>query len=637
MAKPLQHKNSANNISSNNILWDGPNIPCLDLCTGDTVSNTVYKIAQKVCTMVDDLEALKTLTFDCLIDCPSSCDPKDYSLKAIFEVLLANDCKLQDAISQVEQSVSTGGVVLGNLDLSCLESHMINLCVDPTKYTLNDIFQCFINIICDHETRIVDIINRIQSLEVLITNLQNTVVAGTYTEPVFTTCINGTSMTHSAITPLIADFACQIRTDMGTALDVVGAISQQCLTDYQSNPNIIQSATTLAEDNHNKWIIICDMLQRVKFMEDNCCAPTCDDIFVGFSSTYNVGTQELTLTFSNAANTKIPLGFVDCGSTITLTDSFKNVLTFPITISNGGVWTSPSLGLDFTNPVSVKINTCLSNQINGLKCVDCFTQIIPAQDIECKLCKICTTGGSSGDQLSITYSTLSNPISSTVILEQGACMSFEIPGDAPNISSVLNLTPGSTMSLTTSADCPAIVTIPPVIGETCWFFPLPLGNPMSSTEISGFDCAANQKIKVYLVPDDTNLYEYVSLALNSATVALGGKTEIITTPGPDQYINTIPNASPIYSTPLIKCVSAIGTSFIGELPTGNYGTHDVCQGLVGQVIHPLLVHNTGGTDFGIYIKVSGQPTSVVPMLEIKDPINNQSFYSKGVLTLTCPC
>jgi len=636
--RPINRSKNDSNVSSNNIIWDGPNIPCIELCSGDTVSNIVYKIAKEICRMVDDVESLKTLTFECLVDCPTSCDPKDYSIKAIFEVLLANDCKLQGMIKAIEASAASGGVVLGNLDVSCLESHMIKLCIDPEAYTLNDIFQCFIDIICDHETRIVDIINRIQALEVLIQNLQNTVVTGTYTEPSFTTCVNGTTLTHSAITPLIADFACQIRTDMGTALDVAGAISQQCLTDYTSNTDIIQNATTLADDNHNKWIIICDLLQRIKFMEDNCCAPVCDDISIGYSASYNVGTQQVTLTFSNFTNTFIPLGFVDCGSTITLTDTSNNTITLPITLSNGLVWVSPSLSLDFTNPISTKINTCFTNQINGLKCVDCFTQVIPAQDIECKLCKLCTSGGVVGDKLAVTYTTLSNPTPVTVDISFGGCLTFEIPTDTPIISSVITLTPGSSMTLSGSTDCPSMVVIPQLTGPTCWFFPIPVNNPYSSISLDGFNCAANQQLTVSLNANTNMIYDYANLITNLGPIPIAGKTQTYGTSGAtSHFITTTPNANLSSVSSMIVCTASIGSAFVGELPGGNYGTQDLCQGLVGQTVSPNLTYDTGGNPFGIYVKIVGQPANVTPYLEMLDTISNQLIYSKGTLTPTCPC
>jgi len=42
--------------SSNQILWDGPNIPCIDLCKGDTITDVVYKLATEVCKIMEQLD-----------------------------------------------------------------------------------------------------------------------------------------------------------------------------------------------------------------------------------------------------------------------------------------------------------------------------------------------------------------------------------------------------------------------------------------------------------------------------------------------------------------------------------------------------------------------------------------------------
>ena len=36
-------------ISSNSVIWQGPNISCINLCKGDSVSDIVYKLAVELC------------------------------------------------------------------------------------------------------------------------------------------------------------------------------------------------------------------------------------------------------------------------------------------------------------------------------------------------------------------------------------------------------------------------------------------------------------------------------------------------------------------------------------------------------------------------------------------------------------
>jgi len=621
MSKALRSNKVTINGSSNQILWDGPNIPCIDLCTGDTVSSIVYKIASHICSIYTDIDALKNLTFQCLVDC-SNTTPKDYSLKGIFEVLLTNDCKLQEAIDAVAAQSAAGSVVIGALDLSCLETRLIQLCVDPKSYTLNDLLQCFINIMCDHETRIVDIIVRIQALEELVKSLHNAAVAGIYIEPTFSSCVNvdgtGTPIPtiHSALTPILANFACSLRTDLGTATDVASSISQQCISDYLTNSSIILNPNNLAEDNHNKWIVICDMLTRVKFMEDNCCAPSCDDIFIGFSTVYDSGSQQVTLTFSNAAGTKIPVGFTDTGSTITFTDSSNNTMTLPIMLSNGLVWTSPALSIDFTQPVTVKITSNLTNGVNGLKCIDCYNQVIPAQDVTCSVCKICATGGDTGDQISITYSTPSNPVATTVVLEKGACLSFELPSDKPVISNVSILTPGSSIYLDLSSECNGSITLPTAVLPSCWFFEVPVD--YSVVGMQGFHNTSVTSVLLSACLPETY---YHSLTTSLGTSLINGPTVTVvpwTGGGGLGEFAKLPNALPPH----------VGTK---SLCGGYYSIEDVSSGIGCLSGHTTQVDG----QIGFWLQISGQLPGDIPEIEIRTQ-QGTKIYIKGTPN-NCTC
>lgn len=42
--------------SSNCIIWEGPNIECIDLCKGDNVTEVVYKLATLLCEIENELE-----------------------------------------------------------------------------------------------------------------------------------------------------------------------------------------------------------------------------------------------------------------------------------------------------------------------------------------------------------------------------------------------------------------------------------------------------------------------------------------------------------------------------------------------------------------------------------------------------
>jgi len=70
--KPLNLDNRpCSPISSNCVIWQGPDIPCIKLCTGDTVSDIVFKLATELCTIMDTLD-IKNYDLSCfdLAVCP---------------------------------------------------------------------------------------------------------------------------------------------------------------------------------------------------------------------------------------------------------------------------------------------------------------------------------------------------------------------------------------------------------------------------------------------------------------------------------------------------------------------------------------------------------------------------------------
>jgi hypothetical protein len=64
--KPINLDNSScNPISSNCVIWQGPDIPCIKLCTGDSVTDVIYALATELCTILDQVD-ISTLDLSCL-------------------------------------------------------------------------------------------------------------------------------------------------------------------------------------------------------------------------------------------------------------------------------------------------------------------------------------------------------------------------------------------------------------------------------------------------------------------------------------------------------------------------------------------------------------------------------------------
>jgi hypothetical protein len=90
--KPLNLDNRpCSPISSNCVIWQGPDIPCIKLCTGDTVSDVIAKLATELCTVLDILNVTNyDLSCFNLVACP----PNDF--QALIQFLIEQICALQN-------------------------------------------------------------------------------------------------------------------------------------------------------------------------------------------------------------------------------------------------------------------------------------------------------------------------------------------------------------------------------------------------------------------------------------------------------------------------------------------------------------------------------------------------------------
>jgi hypothetical protein len=86
------NKRGCTAISSNCITWQGPDIPCLDLCKGSTVSEVIYNLGLEFCKLYEDLSP-ESYNLECLnLD-----DVCNLTFKDIFQALIDKVCDVQTA------------------------------------------------------------------------------------------------------------------------------------------------------------------------------------------------------------------------------------------------------------------------------------------------------------------------------------------------------------------------------------------------------------------------------------------------------------------------------------------------------------------------------------------------------------
>jgi hypothetical protein len=162
--KPLNlDNNSCSPISSNCVIWQGPNIPCIKLCTGDTITDVVHALATQLCNVVDAAD-ISTLDLSCL----KISTGRPSNLNELLQIIVNKLCTTSS--TQASNLTPTRGG-------SCPNECVVNVaeCLrtgGQSTMKLLDYVQLIGNTICDILSDITTINNSITNLDNRVTILE---------------------------------------------------------------------------------------------------------------------------------------------------------------------------------------------------------------------------------------------------------------------------------------------------------------------------------------------------------------------------------------------------------------------------------------------------------------------------------
>ena len=261
--KPLNLDNKpCSPISSNCVVWQGPDIPCIQLCTGDTVSDVVSAMATELCTILD---TLKVSNYDLTCFNLQACGPEDF--QALIQFLITKICELEGVTPETKDIPSCPDCVV-----SVAECFVTGT---QTTMQLVDYVQLIGERVCSIITEISLIQAQITDILIRVTNLENAPVP-TFTLPTFTlSCTVGSLTGDQAIDTVLIEFInnvwCPFYAETGTTAELNAAGNQKCIDDtdvqlntgtaFSTNPNWILDANydTLADAINNIWVVLCDV------------------------------------------------------------------------------------------------------------------------------------------------------------------------------------------------------------------------------------------------------------------------------------------------------------------------------------------------------------------------------------------
>jgi hypothetical protein len=426
--KPLNiNTHGCDPVSSNCVIWQGPDIPCLKLCKGDSVSDVVYKLATELCEV---LEILDVSTYNLPDSCfqNQQCSPSDF--QDLIQIII-------DKICALETSVAASGERTAVVSGTCPDCVLnIPTCFQYTNefgdlvttMQLTDFVRTIANKVCN-------LINQINNLTVIVANHEERITAleNTPDPTVSLPQVTPTCILTPAVPTDMAFFLsvleqqfCELSTATGSPNALQQAIIKQCLN-LNNSPALgtsggnmsaivgwINNVNNLASAINNIWLTICDLRSAVRNIQINCCPSGCDGIEIVMVASLTGPT--LTVYFSGT----IPSGFDECsplGNTFKITDSLGASITTTIDTINylnapGGFPINiGSTPLSLVADMTITSDVCYTNSSTGNTCQFCLTYTLINQS-NCP--QLFISSAPLGDGITVTFNPTAVPGTYTV-------------------------------------------------------------------------------------------------------------------------------------------------------------------------------------------------------------------------------
>jgi hypothetical protein len=367
-------------VSSNCVVWQGPDLSCINLCNGDTISDVTYKVATQLCTIQTELN-LSSLDLSCLVNFCAAVNPAptDKTLSAVLEFIIDKICCLNGIVENIDLSTT---YVEPTLTLpSCLQytdqtTNQLITVLQHNQYTLR-----LANQFCSLKTTVDGHTSQISSLSTRVTALENEpdpAIPVVTPEYILTP---GVSTPVTAVVDELESQFGQLKQAIGTASAVVSAISNQCTGLGSSNAlstagtmsqitGWVQTVSTLSDSYKNLWLTVCDLRSAIALIKDTLDLQDCTDFLLDFEFIAINNRYDVTLDFNPF--TMIPANYVQCtvnGAIIKITDGVKT-----LTYTNENIVTAASAALPITiagvsDGTTAKLNNAATYTVTVELCI----------------------------------------------------------------------------------------------------------------------------------------------------------------------------------------------------------------------------------------------------------------------------
>jgi hypothetical protein len=317
-----------NPVTTKCVVWDGPDITCLDgttLCKGQNVETTLFTLATKLCEIYTalSLEDINTCINNINDGTSVSIGPTS-SIKEVFSAIIKKLCTLDGRVQSLE-------------DTPCLEqTAVVPACLrtqatsypsyNPVTFTLPLQYyaELVANSVCGLLIDITGLQNNAIDINQQIDDLWATLAGCNDSSQNFVlpTCTYNWSISPSgdpvtiqtAYSWLEADY-CTLRGLLGSDSDITNAINAQCPQLGSENtlapglggtmsslPSWSDTPLTVSDAITNMWLTVCDMRSYISDVLSLCCKSPCDYLQVGFTPIWTVDGTKVTISFIDPSN-----------------------------------------------------------------------------------------------------------------------------------------------------------------------------------------------------------------------------------------------------------------------------------------------------------------------------------------------
>lgn len=402
--KPFRSSSDKENcspVSSNCVIWQGPDISCINICKGDSISDITYKLATQLCDF-QNTASLSDLELDCILDICTSSQKPELTLAAVLQLIIDKICCSFGTLNTAIQDINITGRVGGSYDEPILDLPPCLQYTDPatgllvTSLVMSSYVVNLANQICLLKTTVSTHTTQISNLDTRVTDLEDAPCC--YIPPVVTpncsygNVVAGVPTAMNVLLDNLDDQYCQLRAVLGTNNQLTSATASQCTNlgslTALSQPGTMSSLagwnntiSSFAQSMQNMWITVCDMRGVINDLRNCCGASNCSSFFLGFTSV-PFGAESIILNFN--ALTVIPAGYANCPtlSSITINDGNGHIYsdTFDLvsasTNPSGVTFDISTAGLNPAFPWTITVTGCIVNSAGT--CTKVVTNSIPA-------------------------------------------------------------------------------------------------------------------------------------------------------------------------------------------------------------------------------------------------------------------